>query len=206
MNKKIIKRILIIIILFMIFVVAYKLVNTYALFYSEGNGVIEQKNATWRIYVNNQNITSKNSNKFTVDTFNLEENSHVAPGKIAPNTTGSFNLLIDPKNTDVSVKYSVKLDKTKLINDRIKIVSVQETTGNTSLIMTDEDTYTGVMKLEEIKAGKTNNIKVIITWENDESNNKMDTAVGTVNNYKISIPIEFIATQYLGEEIKEYIP
>ena len=93
-----------------------------------------------------------------------------------------------------------------MINDRIKIVSVQETTGNTSLIMTDEDTYTGVMKLEEIKAGKTNNIKVIITWENDESNNKMDTAVGTVNNYKISIPIEFIATQYLGEEIKEYIP
>ena len=116
MNKKIIKRILIIILLFMIFVVAYKLVNTYALFYSEGNGVIEQKNATWRIYVNNQNITSKNSNKFTVDTFNLEENNHVAPGKIAPNTTGSFNLLIDPKNTDVSVKYSVKLDKTKLIN------------------------------------------------------------------------------------------
>ena len=43
MNKKIIKRILIIILLFMIFVVAYKLVNTYALFYSEGNGVIEQK-------------------------------------------------------------------------------------------------------------------------------------------------------------------
>ena len=34
----------------------------------------------------------------------------------------------------------------------------------------------------------------------------MDTAVGTVNNYKISIPIEFIATQYLGEDIKEYIP
>lgn len=74
------------------------------------------------------------------------------------------------------------------------------------MIMTDEDTYTGVMKLEEIKAGKTNNIKVIITWENDENNNKMDTAVGTVNNYKISIPIEFIATQYLGEDIKEYIP
>lgn len=206
MNKKVIKRVLIIIILSMILIVAYKLVNTYALFYSEGNGVIEQQNATWRIYVNDKNITSKDSNKFTVDTYELEENSHVAPGTIAPGGRGSFSIVIDPKTTDVSVKYSIKLDKTKLTNDKISIVSVEETTGNTNLIRTDESTYTGVIKLAEIKAGKTNKIKVIITWENDEENNKADTAIGTVSNYKISIPIEFMATQYLGEDIVEYVP
>ena len=36
----------------MIFAVAYSLINTYAIFYSEGTGKIRQENATWRIYVN----------------------------------------------------------------------------------------------------------------------------------------------------------
>lgn len=206
MNKKILKKILIIVILFMILVVAYRLINTYALFYSEGQGVVKQDNATWLIYVNNNNITSENSNKFTIDTFEIEENSHVEPGKAAPGVSGSFYIIIDPKNTNVSIKYSVNLDKSYLINDRINIVSVEEIENNNTLIRTDENTYTGVIPLSDIKNGKTNKIKVKINWENDENNNKMDTTIGTLKSYTINIPINVTATQYLGEEIKEYVP
>ena len=206
MNKKILKKILIIVILFMILVVAYRLINTYALFYSEGQGVVKQDNATWLIYVNNNNITSENSNKFTIDTFEIEENSHVAPGKAAPGVSGSFYIIIDPKNTNVSIKYSVNLDKSYLITDRINIVSVEEIENNNTLIRTDENTYTGVIPLSDIKNGKTNKIKVKINWENDENNNKMDTTIGTLKSYTINIPINVTATQYLGDEIKEYVP
>lgn len=203
MNKKILKKILVIVILFMILFVAYRLIDTYALFYSEGQGVVKQDNATWLIYVNEKDITSENSNKFTIDTFDIEENSHVMPGKIAPNTTGYFYIVIDPKNTNVSVKYSIQLDKASIINDKINIISVEEE-GNNKLIRTDESTYTGVIPLSDIKNGVTNKVKVKINWENDEENNKMDTTLGTLKNYTLNIPINVTATQYLGETIEEY--
>lgn len=206
MNKKIIKKILIIVILFMILIVAYRFINIYALFYSEGQAVIKQNNATWTIYINDKNITSENNNTFTVDTFEIEENSHVLPGKIAPSVTGSFFITIDPKKTNVSVKYSIQLDKSKLINDRIKIVSIEEESGTDSLIQTDEATYTGIIPLSEIQNGKTCKIKVKINWENDEENNQMDTTLGKLKNYTLRIPINVVITQYLGETIKEYVP
>lgn len=202
MKKKIIRKILIIITLFMIFAVAYSLINTYAIFYSEGTGKIRQENATWRIYVNEKNIAT--NNKFTIDTFELEESEHVAPGKIAPSVTGNFYITIDPKNTNVAIKYSIKLNQLNLINDKIKIVSIEEINQNNELIKTDESTYTGIITLSDIKEKKINNIRVKITWLNDEENNKADTTMGTIENYKINIPIEVDITQYLGETIEEY--
>lgn len=202
MKKKIIRKILIIITLFMIFAVAYSLINTYALFYSEGTGKIRQENATWRIYVNEKNIAT--NNKFTIDTFELEESEHVAPGKIAPSVTGNFYITIDPKNTNVAIKYSIKLNQLNLVNDKIKIVSIEEINQNNELIKTDESTYTGIITLSDIKERKINNIRVKITWLNDEENNKADTTMGTIENYKINIPIEVDITQYLGETIEEY--
>ena len=202
MKKKIIRKILIIITLFMIFAVAYSLINTYALFYSEGTGKIRQENATWRIYVNEKNIAT--NNKFTIDTFELEESEHVAPGKIAPSVTGNFYITIDPKNTNVAIKYSIKLNQLNLVNDKIKIVSIEEINQKNELIKTDESTYTGIITLSDIKEKKINNIRVKITWLNDEENNKADTTMGTIENYKINIPIEVDITQYLGETIEEY--
>lgn len=202
MKKKIIRKILIIITLFMIFAVAYSLINTYALFYSEGTGKIRQENATWCIYVNEKNIAT--NNKFTIDTFELEESEHVAPGKIAPSVTGNFYITIDPKNTNVAIKYSIKLNQLNLVNDKIKIVSIEEINQNNELIKTDESTYTGIITLSDIKEKKINNIRVKITWLNDEENNKADTTMGTIENYKINIPIEVDITQYLGETIEEY--
>lgn len=206
MNKKILKKTFITLILFMILIVAYRLINTYALFYSETQGVVKQANATWRIYVNNQDITANSSNKFTIDSFEIDENSHVAEGKIAPGVTGNFFIIIDPKKTDVSIKYSIQLDKEYLINDKISIVSVEEVEGGNTLTRTDETTYTGLISLSDIKAGKTNKIKVRLSWENDEDNNQMDTTLGTLKGYTVNIPINVTATQYLGETIEEYVP
>ena len=91
-----------------------------------------------------------------------------------------------------------------MVNDKIKIVSIEEINQNNELIRTDESTYTGVITLNDIKEKKVNNIRVKITWLNDEENNKADTTMGTIENYKINIPIEVDVTQYLGETIEEY--
>ena len=122
-------------------------------------------------------------------------------GKIAPSVVGNFNIIINPKNTNVSVKYEIKLDSTQLTNKEIRISAIKETEQNNELIKTDESTYVGIMPLSQIKAGKVNNIQVTLTWNNSETNNEKDTIIGTSNNTNVSIPIEVTASQYLGEKI-----
>ena len=122
-------------------------------------------------------------------------------GKIAPSVVVNFNIIINPKNTDVSVKYEIKLDSTQLTNKEIRISAIKETEQNNELIKTDESTYVGIMPLSQIKAGKVNNIQVTLTWNNAETNNEKDTIIGTSNNTNVSIPIEVTASQYLGEKI-----
>lgn len=206
MNKRIFKKILIIAILFMVLFMAYRIISIYAIFYSEGQGKVVQSNATWTIYLNQTNITSRNSNTFEVDTFELEENSRVSAGKIAPGTRGSFYIELNPENTNVSIRYDIEIDKTQISNDSIQIVSIEEIEEGNTLTKTDESTYTGIMPLQEIQQGKINKIKIKIEWKNLEENNRKDTLIGTGNSEILKVPVNVKVTQYLGEKIEEYIP
>lgn len=206
MNKRIFKRILIIAILFMVLFMAYRIISIYAIFYSEGQGKVTQNNATWTIYLNKTDVTSKNSNAFEVDTFELEENSHVSTGKIAPGTKGSFYIELDPKNTNVSIRYDIEIDKTQISNNSIEIVSIEEIEEGNTLTKTSDSTYTGIMPLQEIQQGKINKIKIKIEWKNIEENNRQDTLIGIGNSAILKVPVNVKVTQYLGEEIEEYIP
>lgn len=204
MNKTLQKKVLIVILLLIILLMAYSLINIYAIFYSEAVANVVQENATWKIIVNGTNIAT--NNKFNVNTFEIEENTHVAEGMIAPSVTGSFFIEIVPQDTDVSIKYDIKLDGSNLINKQIKIVSIEEINNNRELVLTAENTYTGVLKLEDIKNGIVDKIKVTIEWENDDNNNSQDTLIGSTPNNNMDIPVSVHALQYLGEEIKQYNP
>lgn len=206
MNKRILKKILIIAILFMVLFMAYRIISIYAIFYSEGQGRVVQNNATWTIYLNQTNVTSRNSNTFEVDTFELEENSRVSTGKIAPGTRGSFFIELNPENTNVSIRYDIEIDKTQIPNDSIQIVSIEEIEEGNTLTKTDESTYTGIIPLQEIQQGKINKIKIKIEWKDIEENNRKDTLIGTGNSEILKVPVNVKVTQYLGEKIEEYIP
>lgn len=206
MNRKIIKQILIIITLLVFLFAIYKLVQTYGVFYSEGNATVTQQQAKWIIKVNGTNVSSGVEQEFTVNEIELEENTHVMPGKLAPNVTGNFYIEISPENTDVAVRYDIKLDKSKLTNKQIQIISIEEIQNGNTLVETSQDVYTGVISLADAKAGVTNKIKVSINWQNDEENNDIDTEVGTVKNPKLQIPIDVNISQYLGETIEPYTP
>lgn len=202
MNKKLLRKAFIVIILLLVLIMAYSLVNIYAIFYSEGTANIVQENATWKVIVNGTNIATNNT--FNVNSFEIEENTHVAEGMIAPSVTGSFYIEIVPQDTDVSIKYDIKLDNSNLTNKQINIVSIEEINNNSKLTLTAENTYTGLLKLEDIKKGITDKIKVTIEWKNDENNNSQDTLIGTTPNYNMDIPVSVHVVQYLGEEITEY--
>ena len=199
MIKKYVKQILMIITLIVILFALYKIAQTYAVFYNEANGTITQKQANWIIKINNADISSGVEKEFVVDQFECNENSHIMPGKIAPSVTGDFYITIDPTNTDVAVKYEIKMDKSNLVNEKIQILSIEEVENNISLTETEDGAYSAIMSLDDIKAGKINKIKVTISWENDEENNEEDTKIGTVKNPTLQIPITINVSQYLGE-------
>ena len=185
----------------MIFVTIYEITNTYGLFESNINMNADSKLATWNILINDTNIGK--SETFTIDNFISEEDSNVASGKIAPGTSGYFNINIDPSTTQVSIRYDLTFDFSKLDN-LFTITKVEEKNGY-NLIKTGPNTYSNVITLNEIKENKTNNIRVHIKWNNNEENNDKDTEIGLTENNTLNIPVSITVLQYSGEKIEPYV-
>ena len=74
----------------------------------------------------------------------------------------------------------------------ISIENIEIIEGNGQLFNTSENTYTGIMSLENIN-NKTAKVKIRITvlWENNEENNERDTLIGTQkrSNFGCANPI-----------------
>ena len=185
----------------MIFVTIYEITNTYGLFESNINMNADSKLATWNILINDTNIGK--SETFTIDNFISEEDSTVASGKIAPGTSGYFYINIDPSTTQVSIRYDLTFDFSKLDN-LFTITKVEEKNGY-NLIKTGPNTYSNVITLNEIKENKTNNIRVHIKWNNNEENNDKDTEIGLTENNTLNIPVSITVLQYSGEKIEPYV-
>ena len=185
----------------MIFVTIYEITNTYGLFESNINMDVDSKLATWNILINDTNIGK--SETFTIDNFISEEDRTVASGKIAPGTSGYFNININPSTTQVSIRYDLTFDFSKLDN-LFTITKVEEKNGY-NLIKTGPNTYSNVITLNEIKENKTNNIRVHIKWNNNEENNDKDTEIGLTENNTLNIPVSITVLQYSGEKIEPYV-
>ena len=175
---------------------------TYALFESNVSAEVSVNNATWKILINETDITKENTKNFTINQINVTGDTHTEIGKLAPGLSGNFNILIDPTDTDVSIKYEVTFDLTNLDKTKIQIDSIEETILGKELIKTGENTYTGVISLDEINQGIKNEITVNLSWKEDETTNAEDTLIGSNVNSQIEIPVSIKVSQYLGEEIE----
>lgn len=187
-----------------ILIVVYGIIQIYAVFQSEVNGTVNLIKGVWQIKVNQTDISNGVNKEFTVDNIEVQNNEHVKPGNLAPGLSGIFHISIDPRNTDVSVRYDVSLNQENLTNKNITIKSIKETNQGKTLIKTDENTYTGIISLEEIKQGIQNTIEVEIEWKEDETNHEEDTNMGVQEEYKLEIPVIVHVSQYLGEEVVAY--
>lgn len=203
-NKNI-KKILILVCMCIVLILIYEIIHIYAVFHSEISGNAQFKNGTWNIIINGTEISKGIQTSFVIDQIKTNENQHVKPGKLAPGLSGSFEIVINPTDTDVSVKYDIILNKENLTNDSFQIDSIQEVQEGNTLIRTGENTYTGVIPLEKVKSGTTNKIKVEVKWLDNNLNNEQDTQLGSTYNSKVSIPITVHACQYLGETITPYV-
>ena len=172
------KKGFILVCLCIILLLIYGIVRIYALFHSELYAKVQLKNGTWNILVNSTDITKGTDVKFIIDNIQIQENEHVKPGKLAPGLIGNFKISINPTDTDVSVRYDINLDKEKLTNDNMQIKSIKETLLGNELVQVAENTYAGVITVEEIKAQKMNEVTVEIEWAENDDNNEQDVNLG----------------------------
>lgn len=197
MNKKIF---LVLIMSLAVLFTVYNIYDTYALLETDEIVSNDINTAKWNIKINDNLLGDTTS--FVVDGIKIEENDYTKENKLAPGLTGYFDILIDPTDTDVSIKYTISFDFSN-VPEGIDVLGVAETSGDT-LIETDKNTYTNVLTLNDIKKGIKNNIRVNFSWNNIETNNIEDSKLGLIYNNKIEIPVKIEVLQYLGEEIKEY--
>ena len=204
LSKKNTRKALILVCLCIVLLLIYGAARIYALFHSELYAKVQLKKGTWNIVVNGTDITKGTDVTFVVDNVKAQENEHVKTGNLAPGLTGNFKINIDPKDTDVSMRYDIMLDEEKLANSNIQIKSVKETQEGNELVRVGKNIYAGVIPLEKIKEGDTNEITVEIEWLEDVNNNEPDIELGTTWKAECQIPITVHVCQYLGEEINPY--
>ena len=199
-NKKI-KLVLVVALIILVSITIYNIRGSFALFESAITVESDSNTGSWNIYINNTNISGATT-EFTVNNINVETNNHVVANRMAPGTSAYFDLNIVPTGTDVSIKYDITFDFSELSTSLV-VEDITEL-NNRTLVRTGENTYSGVITLNEIKNNVTSNVSVSIRWDNNENNNEIDTEIGRNVNGFISIPVQINVIQYLGERLIEY--
>jgi hypothetical protein len=184
----------------MIFISIYEIKNTYGLFESKKEIDIDKSVAKWNIYINDNNLNTTET--FTIDNFTFQETDTVAKDKIAPGILGWFDILIDARDTQVSIIYEITFDFTSLPSN-ITVEKIEEINGR-EIIKTGPNTYSNYITLEDINNNLKDTIRVHIKWNNDEENNENDTNIGIIKNNSIKIPVSITVSQYLNDTIEPY--
>ena len=184
----------------MIFISIYEIKNTYGLFESKKEIDIDKSVAKWNIYINDNNLNTTET--FTIDNFTFQETDTVAKDKIAPGIWGWFDILIDARDTQVSIIYEITFDFTSLPSN-ITVEKIEEINGR-EIIKTGPNTYSNYITLDDINNNVKDTIRVYIKWNNDEENNENDTNIGIIKNNSIKIPVSITVSQYLNDTIEPY--
>ena len=198
------KKVLILLTIIMMIVTIYKIVTIYALFESSIQKNVEAEIGKWKIKVNSSDITNSTTQSFIIDTFNISQSLYTKENKIAPGMECTFDIEIEPQDTQVSIRYDITIDSSQLENQSIILNNIVEKNNENTIIRTAKNVYTGIIPLEKINTDYLEIVEILFSWENNEENNEEDTSIGIVYNSNVRIPIKITFSQYFGETIEEF--
>ena len=165
--------------------------DTYAKYISGASGTGNLTIARWNVLINDVDIVN-NSNFSNVITPTFENNTNIRDGVIAPTAQGTFDVVLDVNQTDVSLTYSITVeeDNTNTVRD-LKILSytIDNTTYTyTSSGITGNILYTDVDRVKRIS--------FIVSWVDDAAqgavmNNANDTEASKlgVAAFKVNVNV-----------------
>lgn len=196
----------------MLLFTSYQIATTYAKYMTEATANIEKTAGAWVIKINDNDISNSNSETtFDIDDLIFPESEFVVEGKLAPASSGYFDVVIDPTGTSVAVRFDVTLDVSGLsAYDAInftavyRVINGEEVSAN--MVRTGDHTYSGVISLDDVKEGIASTMRFYIGWEEDETEegDESDTQLGNIKDVTAKLPVNVVISQYSGETLEEY--
>ena len=220
------KKIRIVILIAILILLALIIQSTYSKYTSKSTGTINRDTADSNKKINDKDITIPDENGqvgiFEIEDFTWDWDSapNVKPPKVAPGMSGFFKLKIDPTGTQVSIKYTITIDDSKIaemlagvgvtgedLADRInlKITGIKENGVEIELPRDDKGNIviSKIKELEDIQSNdetdRIDELEIKVTWEDNEANNDVDSKIGSVPNNVIKLPILVDVIQWTGE-------
>lgn len=190
------KKTTLIIILISIFALYFLSSPTYTAYESEVNNEVGVAVADWKIEIDNQDIATSTE---SISLSNIVwESEHTNNNTVAPGSKGVVTINIDPTTTEVAIKYSISYVD-HLLNPDCLLTVTSIYLENEELEKINDNTYAGVITLDQIKNKSVKVLKIHVEWINDEANNESDTQVGLNESQANYLNLEFTAEQYLGQ-------
>ncbi len=190
------KKILIVISILFCCLTIFQITKSFGLFETSIDDESELTVAKWHITVNDSDL-NQTDRTFYIDEISYVDRNGNPVSKFAPGVTGKFLIEIDPKDTEVSFQYQLKLDLEKQEYDQI---TVDEVVGvNGTQLIEENGVYRRVVTLDDIEAGKTDTIQVTFHWVWDDQYNETDSELGQDPDSQFLIPITIQFEQYIKE-------
>lgn len=193
----------------MLIVTSYEIIKSYAKYVSEGEAVAEKQAGAWVIKVNDTNISnSNNSTTFNINNLVYPSNQYVVEGKMAPSSTGYFDIIIDPTGSSVAVRFDVTLDVQNLniidslgFTNAYRVVNGVET--STGITQTGTNTYSGIISLNDVQNAVQTTVRFYLGWDEveTEEGDIADSQIGLTQNSSTYLPVRVDISQYLGEQL-----
>ena len=188
------KKIWVSIVLIFLAIFIFEIAKTYSYYIDEYDNKVDYNIASWKVVVNDKDITSEEDKEFIIDNYNYikSDNSTLskANDKFAPGMIAEFTITIDSTKVDVAFDYYLDIDLSMLENDNIKIAYVNNSFGN---IEKNDNIYHGFFDKQSIENNEKDLITVGIEWFDTKNSN--DHEFSQVYEGKLSIPVNLSLKQ-----------
>lgn len=175
--------------LFVLLITTLVVVDTYALFETNGSTDKELDIADWTILLNDVNVSE--SKTITLNDFTYVNGLHTQDNYFAPGSSAYFDLVIDASSAEVSVEYTLTIDDTVIADYPNIYFTIVDTDTNNQI--TDSE-YSGVIPLSSQNRTKT--LRINLVWDNDPDYDESDTSlIGET----LAFTIDANFKQYIGE-------
>lgn len=186
------KKLLTILVLIALIISFFQITSMYALYKEQLQGEYNTLLGAWEIKINEKDVTTSGQiETFTItdDQLGYVASQAIQAGKIAPGGKAYFDIIIDPTNTDVSIKYQINMESIDIPNVQIKLSEIEnyfnkdgETDTINENVNLTENLYTGIIPIEKINQGYKNYLRLNFEWINEEDNNIADSILADATN------------------------
>ena len=182
------KSLLVYILVFALFIFSF----SFSSYVTQYSGTLGISSAKWKIKINDKLITQDN-NLIKNDISLVVTENKTDDGIIKPGQKGYFDIIIDPKDTEVSLKYKIVLD-TQDLPSTIQLTSYSLNNSNTKIPLPNNKTIENTILLDGSGILKSTDKKQYrIYWQWPIENGKIDNIQ---NSYKIKANVKL--EQYIG--------